>query len=47
MRTFDQFCEGKEIDALAKKAGVKIDGLCHKQIKMGMEVEKEHDGGAG
>ena len=47
MRTFNEFCEGKDIDALAKKAGVKIDGLNHKQIKMGMEVEKEHDGEQG
>jgi hypothetical protein len=36
-----------DIEDMAKKAGVDIDGLSRHQIKMGMEVEKEHDGEMG
>ena len=39
------YVESKDIDALAKKAGVDIKGMDHKQIKMGIKVEKEHTGG--
>jgi len=47
MLTFNEFCESKEIESLAKKAKVDIKGLSCQQIKMGMKVEKEHDGPMG
>lgn len=48
MKTFQQFCEEKErkqceLKEIAKKAKIDISNICMKQLKMGMEVEKEHD----
>lgn len=43
MKSFKQWLnkEPKTPEALAKKHGVDVDYI-HKQIKMGMKVEKEH-----
>ena len=42
MQTFEQFLESKNLEDEAKK--YKVDA---KQLKMGIEVEKEHDGKFG
>lgn len=43
MLRFQDFCENKNIEAVAKKAKVDIKGLAPEQLKMGLKVEKEHD----
>lgn len=48
MITFREFCECKEkLEQIAKKAKIDIQGICLKQLAMGMEVEKEHDNKMG
>lgn len=48
MKTFSQFCEGKtQLQKIADKANVDIDGICTKQLKMGLSIEREHSGKMG
>ena len=42
MQSFHQFLEERDVDALAKKYKVPED-----QLRMGIKVEKEHDGPMG
>lgn len=42
---WQSYVETKDIEALAKKAGVDIEDIDHEQIKMGIKAEKEHTGG--
>ena len=43
MQTFNEFC----LEKAAKQAKLDISTFDKKQLKMGMDVEKEHDGGQG
>ena len=43
MIEFRIFCENKQLKDIAKKAGIDIDEIDINQLKMGMEIEKEHD----
>ena len=48
METFSQFCESKtQLQKIADKAKINIDGICVKQLKMGLSVEREHTGKMG
>lgn len=47
MRIFREFYENQELKQIAKRAKIDIDGLDLKQLQMGMNVEKEHDGPMG
>lgn len=47
MLRFINFCENKAIEDLAQKAKVDIKGIPCDQIKMGLKVEKEHNGKMG
>jgi len=40
---FEIFLENKQLKEIAKKAGINIEGIDFKQLKMGMKIEKEHD----
>ena len=44
---FRHFLENEELTALARKAGVNISRFDPKEIRMGLDVEKEHSGGMG
>lgn len=47
MTTFKEFYESKDIELLAKKANIDIEGIDFNELKKGIEVEKEHDGQQG
>ncbi|MHA1949684.1 MAG: DUF5661 family protein [Candidatus Thorarchaeota archaeon] len=47
MKTFKQFVENSDLNDMAKKAKIDIKDLIPKELKMGYEVEKEHDGSMG
>jgi len=48
MKTFTQFFEAKEnLQNIADKAKIDISKFDPKQVSMGFEVEKEHDGKMG
>ena len=44
---FEEFVNKRQIEDMAKKGKVDIEGLDTKQIQMGIEVEREHDGRMG
>lgn len=48
MDTFSQFLEQvSNIHKIADDANIDIDGISLQQLKMGMKVEREHDGRMG
>jgi hypothetical protein len=47
MKTFEQFLEAKNLEAIAKQAKVDISPYDKDQLRMGIEVEKEHSGEKG
>lgn len=47
MKTFSNFCESKSLILLAKDAGIDLKNIDLDQLKRGIKVEKEHDGGQG
>jgi len=46
MKDFIYFLECKRIRELAKKAGIDVSKFDDNELKMGFEVEKEHDDGS-
>lgn len=47
MRTFAMFVEEQDLVKLAQEQGIDLKGVDMKQLRMGYEVEKEHDGRMG
>jgi hypothetical protein len=47
MKSFKSYAKDKDLTELAKKEGLDIAGIDLEQLKMGYEVEKEHDGRRG
>jgi hypothetical protein len=47
MRNFHIFVEERDVAKLAQDQGIDIKGICLKQLRMGYQVEKEHDGRMG
>lgn len=47
MIKFRTFVENNDLAQIAKKAKIDLKGINIEQLKMGMKVEKEHDGPMG
>jgi len=47
MRSFNVFCEERDLAKLAQDQGIDLKGIDLNQLRMGYRVEKEHDGRMG